>query len=118
MGEKNTGGKGLNTIIGKGSTVEGTLNINNCLRIDGTVKGKISCTETLTISSDGVVEAEINAKDAVFSGKVVGNVKVSGKVELDNNASVHGDITTSQIIINEGAFFQGNCNMKNNEQKK
>lgn len=110
MGE-DLGGKGLNTIIGKGSTFEGTLNVMNSLRVEGIVRGKINCTETLTLGRDGMLEAEILAKNAILGGKVVGNIKALDKVELESHSSLHGDITTRQLMINEGAFFHGNCEM-------
>ena len=106
-------GKGLNTIIGKGSTFEGTLSVMNSLRVEGIVRGKINCTETLTLGREGMIEAEIDAKNAILSGKIVGDIRANEKVELEPHATLHGDITTRQLIINEGAFFHGNCEMNN-----
>lgn len=111
-------GKGLNTIIGKGSTFEGTLNVMHSLRIDGIIRGKVKTTETITIGREGMLEGEIDAKSAMISGKVVGNVKVIEKVELESSASLHGDIVSRQLVINEGAFFYGNCEMNNGTVQK
>ncbi len=104
-------GKGLNTIIGKGSTFEGELNVMNSLRVEGIVRGKIRCSEVLTVGREGMIEAEINVKSAILSGKVVGNVAAAERVELDSGSSLHGDIVTRQLVINEGAFFHGHCQM-------
>jgi cytoskeletal protein CcmA (bactofilin family) len=106
-----SGSKGLNTIIGKGSTFEGTLNVMSSVRVEGIVRGKIKSTETLTIGGEGIVEAEIEVNSAIVSGKVVGNIHANDRVELESSASLHGDIITKQLIINEGAFFHGNCEM-------
>jgi cytoskeletal protein CcmA (bactofilin family) len=110
MAEDNSG-KGLNTIIGKGSTFEGTLNVMNSLRIEGVVRGKIKCTDVLTVGHDGMIEADVEVKSAILSGKIVGNVEAADRVELEATASLHGDIVTKQLIISEGAFFKGSCEM-------
>ena len=115
---KESNGKTLNTVIGKGSIIEGTLNIANSVRVDGVIKGNLNCAETLILSGEGVIEAEIKVKDAIIGGKVVGNIKADGRVELEANSSVKGDITVKQIVINEGAVFQGNCDMSDAGGKK
>ena len=111
-------GKGLNTIVGKGSTFEGTLNVMNSLRVEGIVRGKVRCTETLTVGQDGMLEADVHVKGAIISGKVVGNIKAVEKVELEANASLHGDIIARQLVISEGAFFHGNCEMNQNSSNE
>jgi cytoskeletal protein CcmA (bactofilin family) len=103
--------KGLYTIIGEGTTFEGSISVPHSIRIDGMFKGKIDTTEVLTIGSSGVVEADIIAKSAVIGGKVVGNLTVHERVELEVNSSLIGDLNTKDLIINEGAVFHGNCTM-------
>lgn len=111
--EKNA--KGLLTMIGDGSVFEGTIMVPHSIRIDGVFRGKsIEAAEVLTIGNTGAVEAEtISAKSAVIWGKVVGNLTVEDRIELEANASLIGNIKTRDLIINEGAVFQGNCFMQN-----
>jgi cytoskeletal protein CcmA (bactofilin family) len=103
--------KGLHTIIGEGTTLEGTLVVPHSVRIDGALKGKIQTTETLTVGNSGSIEADITAKSAIIGGKVRGNLSVEDRVELEANASLIGDLKTRDLIINEGATFHGNCSM-------
>jgi cytoskeletal protein CcmA (bactofilin family) len=110
--KKNKGEAGLNTIIGKGTVIEGTLQVEGEIRIEGTVKGKISSTESLTVGNGGVIEADLNTKIAVIGGNVTGNVFASEKIELQSKAIVEGEITTKNLIVEEGAIFHGKCNMK------
>jgi cytoskeletal protein CcmA (bactofilin family) len=110
--KKNKGEAGLNTIIGKGSVIEGTLEVEGELRIDGMVKGKISSTESLTIGNGGIVEGELNTKIVVIGGSVIGNVFALEKAELQSKAVIEGDITTKNLIVEEGAIFHGKCNMR------
>jgi cytoskeletal protein CcmA (bactofilin family) len=114
MKPKNFKGEGgLNTIIGKDSTIEGAIEVQGGVRIDGVVRGKVSATDTLTVGDSGRIEAELSAKIAVIGGKVIGNIFAHDKVELQTKAEVEGDITTKNLIVEEGAVFHGKCNMKN-----
>ncbi|NLG17010.1 MAG: polymer-forming cytoskeletal protein [Fibrobacter sp.] len=105
------GNKGLYTIIGEGTVFEGTINVPHSLRIDGSFKGKIETTEVITIGNNGIVEADIIAKSAIIGGKVIGNLSVKDRVELEANSSLRGDLKTRDLVINEGAVFHGNCSM-------
>ena len=103
--------KGLYTMIGEGTVVEGTITVPHSIRIDGTIRGKLETVETLMVGSSGVLEADVIAKSAIIGGKVIGNLITEDRVELESNASLKGDLKTRDLIINEGATFQGNCVM-------
>jgi cytoskeletal protein CcmA (bactofilin family) len=111
MGMEKSNDKGLHTILGEGTILEGTLTVPHSVRIDGQLKGKIETSETLTVGSTGNIEADIVAKSAIIGGTVRGNLSVEDRVELDANASLIGDLKTRDLIINEGATFHGNCSM-------
>jgi len=105
--------KGLYTMIGEGTIFEGKITVPHSIRVDGTMKGKMETAETLTVGNTGVIEADIIAKSAIIAGKVVGNLSVEDRVELEAQASLIGDLKTRDLIINEGATFHGNCSMDN-----
>jgi cytoskeletal protein CcmA (bactofilin family) len=102
----------MNTIIGKDTIITGTLDIKGALRVDGTVKGKIICSDCVTVGATGHVEADIEAGTAVVAGHMVGNVHASEKVELQAKCEMDGDLKTKSLVIEQGAIFCGACNMK------
>lgn len=102
----------LNTLIGKGSKLEGTLIVENSLRIDGIIKGNVSTSDSLVIGKQGEVEGEITAKNAVIGGKVNGKINAAGKVVLESRAIFHGEMKASRLVIDDGAIFDGQCTMK------
>jgi len=102
----------LNTIIGKDSVIEGTIEVHGGLRVDGVVRGRVSATDSLAVGDSGRVEADVASSMVVIGGKVSGNILAKDKVELQSKAEVEGDITTKNLIIEEGAVFHGRCNMK------
>lgn len=103
--------KGLHTILGEGTVLEGNLSVPHSVRIDGELKGKLETSETLTVGNTGRIQADIVAKSAIIGGSVRGNLSVDERVELEANASLIGDLKTRDLIINEGATFHGNCSM-------
>ncbi len=103
----------MNTIIGKDTTFTGTLDVKGSLRVDGTVKGKVLCTDCVTVGSSGLVEADIEAETAVVAGRMHGNVLAREKMELQAKCEMEGDIKAKSLVIEQGAVFCGACNMKN-----
>ncbi|OGS36993.1 MAG: hypothetical protein A2293_02110 [Elusimicrobia bacterium RIFOXYB2_FULL_49_7] len=114
MADKNNiSGKGLHTVIGAGTTIEGTIKVEHDIRIDGDIKGKLIIAGDLIVGSTGIIEADVDVRSARLGGRVVGNMNARERIELEESASVQGDIRTKDLVINEGAVFQGNCAMQN-----
>ncbi len=101
----------LNTIIGKGSVVEGTVKVQSSLRVDGRIKGQVSTTDSLVIGKEGEIEGEVRVKHAIIGGRIKGKIFASGKVVLEAKSAFHGELKTSKLVIEEGAIFEGVCSM-------
>jgi cytoskeletal protein CcmA (bactofilin family) len=111
FGSKPTTPKTIGTLIGAGTTIEGTLSYNGGLRIDGTVKGDVRCTDgqpgMVIISELGCVIGEVHAAHLVVSGRITGPVFISDVVELQPKAHVSGDIHYRALEIHHGAVVEG-----------
>jgi len=106
------GGEGnLNSILGPGCKVKGTIELQGTIRVDGEFDGEIKCPDTLIIGKSGVVKANVTVKNAVIGGKLLGNIQASNKIELQTGSHVEGDIQTARLVIDEGVFFEGSCKM-------
>ena len=81
------------------------------MRVAGNVNGSINIEGELIIERSGYIEGEIKATNAVVAGSVKGNIDVSEKLILESSSKFVGNIKTKQLIIQEGAMFQGNCQM-------
>lgn len=100
----------MNTIIGKGTKLEGSMEVAQSLRIDGSFKGQLKASDTLIIGSTGeLAEVTVHVKNAIIGGKVQGNINASGKVTLESSSRLEGDLTAKLLVIEEGALFSGNC---------
>ena len=98
-------------IIGKGTTLEGNLHTSGNLRIEGKVIGSIQTKAKAVLGDTSVIEGNITAQHAEISGEIQGTIRVAGLLTLKPTASVNGDIITSKLVFEEGAKFNGKCNM-------
>jgi cytoskeletal protein CcmA (bactofilin family) len=98
-------------IIGQGTSLEGNLSAAGNIRVEGRVVGSIQTKAKIVLSHTAVVEGNIIAKTAEIGGEVQGAVMVSGLLTLKPTATVKGEIMTSKLVFEEGAKFNGKCNM-------
>ncbi|MBI5887978.1 MAG: polymer-forming cytoskeletal protein [Deltaproteobacteria bacterium] len=98
-------------LIGKGMFIEGRLTFENTVRIDGNFKGQINAGGTLVVGDTGMVEGEVTVDTAIITGEVVGIVEAKTRVELQAPAKFQGEIRTPNLIIGDGAVFDGKCVM-------
>ena len=99
------------TQIGHSVTIKGDISGNSDVRVAGNVIGGISIEGELIVERQGVVEADIKTTTAVVAGSVKGNIDCSEKLILESTSQFEGNIKTKRLIIQEGAIFQGKCQM-------
>ena len=100
-----------NTIIGVSSSVRGTLMVTGTLRIDGEFDGDILNCERLEIGEHGVMHADVEVREALILGKVVGNIRALGGIEMKSGARVEGDVAALTVSMEPGVYFTGRCTM-------
>lgn len=101
----------VNTLIGVGTEIKGSVKATGGIRIDGRVDGEVLHEGDLIVGEEGVVQANIKTRNATVAGEVRGNIEASGRVEIVSTGKVLGDIVVATLVINEGAVFDGNCQM-------
>jgi cytoskeletal protein CcmA (bactofilin family) len=99
------------TVVGPAIAIRGRIEGEEDLRVEGRVEGSISLTETLYVEPGGVVLAQIEARDVVISGIVIGDITASNSVTLNKAAKLVGNIASPRIIIADGASFRGDVVM-------
>mgnify|MGYP002037557477 CR=1 FL=1 len=104
---------GKNTVVGNGSVLEGSFNVENDIHVDGTLKGQLVSKGTLVVGASGAIEADlIQVREAVIAGRVQGNIEASGRVRLESTAELEGDVRAQILIIEEGAKLEGFCDVE------
>jgi len=110
-GAQNFNPSSLN-IVNTGTTITGDLNSDGDMRLDGNVKGYISCKSRLVLGATSKVDGDIKAANLEVSGEVNGNIFVTEILTVKSTAKINGDIISNKLIIEAGAEFNGKCSMK------
>jgi cytoskeletal protein CcmA (bactofilin family) len=101
----------METIIGPQTTLQGELNTTGTVRIDGTLEGNVNA-EWVIIGEKGSINGDVTSKGMVVGGKVKGNIRSGDIVEIKQKGEVFGEIYTSNLVIMEGAIFEGRSYMQ------
>ena len=104
--------------LGKSLVIKGEVTGSESLYIDGRVEGSINLPgNRVTVGRNGVVSANISAREIVILGKVRGNMTASDRFDIRSEGSLTGDITAQRVSIEEGAYFKGGIDMRKPGQK-
>ena len=104
--------------IGKSLVIKGEVSGSESLYIDGQVEGSINLAgNRVTVGRNGVVAANINAREIVVLGKVCGNLVASDRVDIRSEGSLTGDVVAHRISIADGAFLKGGIDIRKPGQK-
>lgn len=103
------------TQISTSITVKGDIIGESDVRIAGSIIGTVSIAGDLIVEKTGVVEGEVKVNNATIAGTIKGNIECIEKLTLESTSKFTGNIKTKQLIIENGAFFQGGCVMPSNE---
>lgn|SRR3989344_650416 len=105
-------GGAVETVVGPSVKIQGDLNSEGNIVIEGQVTGKISTTQSVFVKEGAKITADIGAGSAVIGGEVQGNIKIIDHLVLQSTAKIHGDIICVVLRVEDGAQFSGKCNMK------
>jgi len=101
----------LNGFMDEGTEFHGELRFQDTFRIDGRLTGKIVSEHTLIVGESGKVDAEIDCGVVSIRGTVSGRVNGRQRIELLAGSKVQATLVSPRLVIEEGAFFQGQCDM-------
>jgi cytoskeletal protein CcmA (bactofilin family) len=100
------------THIGRSVVIDGEFTSDEDLTIEGTLKGDVQIRDaTLTIGEPARVEADIHGSRVVVHGTVRGSITASVRIELGPAARVQGNLSADQVVIADGARFDGRIDM-------
>ncbi len=104
--------------LGKSLVIKGEVTGSESLYIDGRVEGSINLPgNRVTVGRNGVVSANIAAREIVILGKVRGNMTASDRFDIRSEGSLTGDVVAQRVSIEEGAFFKGGIDIRKPGQK-
>lgn len=98
--------------IGKSLKLKGEISGSEDLYIDGEIEGTVELNEnSLTVGPNGKVHADVAARSITIHGRLQGNVRAGERIEIRKTGSLEGDLSTSRIMIEDGAVFRGSIDI-------
>lgn len=104
-------GEDVESTIGEHTSVDGSFKSENSIRIRGSVQGEIESRRSILVEEQANVNAKVTADSVTIAGQVNGHIFCSGRVEIRPSGRVTGEINAGTLIMQEGAFFEGNLKM-------
>ena len=98
-------------MIGEGTVFEGTLTADGDIRISGRIVGKVDIEGKAILAQEGSIEGEVRAMNLDVAGHIHGEIEVEERVILKSSARIDGNIRTARLVVEEGASFNGQCQM-------
>ena len=101
----------IDTLIGKGARVNGDVEFQGGLHLDGHIAGDVRSAETpeatLSVSETGSIEGAVDVPNVVLKGTVRGDIHARERVVLGATARVEGDVYYGVIEMTLGAQIMG-----------
>ncbi len=104
-------------MIGADASIEGPIVLNEGIIIYGRVIGNIESKGPVRVAQGAVVEGNITGSDIRLGGVVTGNIQSNGQVVLGKKCKLQGDIIYKKLLIEDGAQFEGKCDLIDVEDK-
>jgi cytoskeletal protein CcmA (bactofilin family) len=105
--------------IGRTVVIKGEVSGSESLYVDGRIEGSITFKDhRVTVGRNGVVQANISAREVVIMGKVTGNVECSDRVDIRSEGTLTGDVVSARISVEDGALLRGSVQLNPSEHKQ
>lgn len=104
------------SIINHKAVASGNFSTEGSLRVDGIIKGDVTAGGNVVLGPGAEIHGEVKAANVTLGGKVFGSVHASGKVILEKNSLLIGDLFANILVVEEGAHFEGKSSMERNEK--
>ncbi|HOJ80651.1 MAG TPA: polymer-forming cytoskeletal protein [Clostridiales bacterium] len=103
--------EGVDTLVGSNSVFKGNIESEGTVRVDGKVIGDIKVEGDVYIGNGAAVEGNVDAGNVYLAGMIKGNIVAKGLLKILSTAKLYGDIKINSFVADEGALFQGKCEM-------
>lgn len=91
-----------NTVIAKGIIFTGTVEGEGIVQIEGRLEGEVKLKGSVTVTTTGTVKGPITADSVRVAGEVVGSITARDNLCLERTGSIHGDVATCSLVIENG----------------
>lgn len=98
-------------VISKETLIKGDIKAQGNIRIEGKVEGTLDSQNKIVIGDSALVIGNVRAEEAEVSGRIEGEIHCTGVLFLKKTAVIEGNIYTQKLVVENGAIFNGKCQM-------
>lgn len=111
-----TAQNGTNVVnLGPRDVLQGRLEIQGDLKIQGNVEGELKATGDVAIDSTATIQASIEGSNVSVRGQVTGNVTAKRRLTLGGSGRLNGDVKVARLTVEDGATLNGNVTMSSDK---
>lgn len=99
------------SLIDRHSSFDGNFRSQRDLRVEGELKGNVSCEGTLFVSEGATIAAAVDAEHVTVAGELTGEIRCRGRLQILPSGRVRASVSTGSLVIQEGAIYEGQLEM-------
>jgi cytoskeletal protein CcmA (bactofilin family) len=99
------------SLIDRHSSFDGNFRSQRDLRVEGELKGNVSCEGTLFVSEGATIAATVDAEHVTVAGELTGEIRCRGRLQILPSGRVRASVSTGSLVIQEGAIYEGQLEM-------
>lgn len=108
------------TMVSPSTEITGDIKFSGGLWVEGKINGNVSADDSsdgrLDLAEGGRIVGDVSVPNVHINGEVEGNIYVTGRVELANNAQIKGNVYYNLLEMAMGAAINGNLVHKPKEE--
>ncbi len=99
--------------------IVGNITCDNATMNSSSIQGNMLLKGNAVMTGNAMLIGDLTAQTAEISGKIKGNLNITGKVNLEKDAVIFGEIKAGAISMEDGAIVQGSVTTTylSNEEK-
>jgi cytoskeletal protein CcmA (bactofilin family) len=100
------------TTIGATIIIKGELSSDEDLVLEGQFDGQVLLRDaTVTIGRTATINADVRGTRVTVLGQLKGSIAATERIELATSATVIGNLSANQVVLEEGTTFTGRIDM-------
>ena len=104
------------SLVDRHSAYDGYFRSQRDLRVEGELKGNVTCEGTLFVSEGATIAATVEAEHVTVAGELTGEIRCRGRLQILPSGRVRATVSTGSLVIQEGAIYEGQLEMAGIEQ--
>ncbi|MBT5362772.1 MAG: polymer-forming cytoskeletal protein [Candidatus Marinimicrobia bacterium] len=108
----------VHTMVGADAKIDGPIRLREGIIVYGQVHGDIVTEGPVRVAQNAMVQGNISGCHIRIGGTVVGDIIADGQVILGKKCVLKGDIVYRKLLIEDGAQFEGKCDIVGRDSEK